>query len=101
MSANKLSMSDLDHIAKLARINLTQSEKETFLPQLESVIEYFDVLNKVNTDGVEPTFRVNEQSNVLRNDEVKESLSVTDALSGASRTKDNYFVVTRTIKNGK
>lgn len=101
MSASKISPSDLDHIAKLARIDLSESEKETFLPQLESVIEYFDVLNKVNTDGVEPTFRVNNQSNVLRTDEIKESLPITDALSGASRTKDNYFVVTRTIKNGK
>jgi len=101
MSATKINKNDLDHIAKLARIDLTESEKETFLPQLESVIEYFDVLNKVNTDGVIPTFRVNEQSNVLRQDEVKESLSVEDALSGASRTKDNYFVVTRTIKNGE
>ena len=98
MSAMKINLEDLDHIAKLARIDLTESEKETFLPQLESVIEYFDVLNKVNTDGVEPTFRVNDQSNVLRIDEVKESLSVADALSGATRTKDNYFVVTATIK---
>lgn len=98
MSATKINKDDLDHIAKLARIDLTESEKETFLPQLESVIEYFDVLNKVNTDSVEPTFRVNDQSNVLRADEIKESLSVTDALSGAARTKDNYFVVTATIK---
>ena len=98
MSSTKISPSDLDHIAKLARIDLTDSEKATFLPQLESVIEYFDILNKVNTDGVEPTFRVNDQSNVFRTDEVKESLPVSDALSGAARTKDNYFVVTATIK---
>ena len=101
MSATKINKEDLDHIAKLARIDLTESEKALFLPQLESVIEYFDVLNKVDIDGVEPTFRVNEQSNVLRVDEVKESLSVIDALSGAARTKDNYFIVTRTIKNGE
>ena len=98
MSSPKISMTDLEHIAKLARINLTESEKTTFLPQLESVLEYFDVLNKVNTDGIEPTFRVNEQSNVLRSDEIKESFSSTEALSGSSRTKDNYFVVTATIK---
>jgi len=101
MSATKINKDDLDHIAKLARINLTESEKASFLPQLESVIEYFDVLNKVNTNGIEPTFIVNDQSNVLRQDEINESLSVEDALSGAARTKDNYFVVTRTIKNGK
>jgi aspartyl-tRNA(Asn)/glutamyl-tRNA(Gln) amidotransferase subunit C len=98
MSSTKITPADLKHIAKLARIDLTESEEATFLPQLESVIEYFDVLNKVNTDGIEPTFRVNDQSNVFRQDEIKESLSVEDALSGATRTKDNYFVVTATIK---
>lgn len=98
MSASKLSLSDLDHIAKLARIQLTDAEKQTFLPQLESVIEYFDILNQINTDNVEPTFRVIDKSNVFHNDEVGKSLSVEDVLSGSSRTKDNYFVVTATIK---
>jgi len=98
MSVTKISPSDLDHIAKLARIELTDSEKKTFLPQLESVIEYLDILNQVNTDNVEPTFRVIDKSNVFHADEVGKSLSVEDALSGSSRTKDNYFVVTATIK---
>jgi len=98
MSSPKISMSDLEHIAKLARIELTETEKTIFLPQLESVIQYFDVLNKINTDNIEPTFRVNDQSNIFHQDEIKESISVTDALSGAGRTKDNYFVVTATIK---
>lgn len=98
MSSTKLSMSDLEHIAKLARIELTTTEKNTFLPQLKSVIEYFDILNKVDTTDIEPTYRVNEQSNVFHQDEIKESLPVDLALSTASRTKDNYVVVTATIK---
>ena len=98
MSSQKISITDLEHIAKLARIELTESEKTTFLPQLESVIEYFDILNKVNTDNVEPTYRVNDQSNVFHQDEIKASLPVEKALSTAARTKDNYVVVTATIK---
>lgn len=98
MSSKKINSDDLIHIAKLARLKLTDDEKKTFLPQLESVIEYFDILNKVDTDNVEPTFRVNDQSNVFRQDEIKKSLPVKEALSTSSRTKDNYFVVTATIK---
>jgi len=98
MSSQKISMAELEYIAKLARINLSESEKTTFLPQLESVIEYFDILNKVDTSNIEPTFRVNDQSNVFHSDEIKESLPVDLALSTATRTKDNYFVVTATIK---
>lgn len=98
MSSQKISMAELEHIAKLARINLSESEKNTFLPQLESVIEYFDILNNVDTLSLEPTFRVNEQSNVFHQDEIKESLSQSTALSTAAATKDGYFVVTNTIK---
>ena len=98
MSSTKITLADLEHIAKLARIELTATEKDTFLPQLGSVIEYFDILNQVNTDNIEPTYQVNGLSNVLRSDEVKESLPVELATSTAARVKDNYFVVTATIK---
>ncbi len=98
MSSTKITIADLEHIAKLARIELTDSEKQIFLPQLESVIEYFDVLNQVNTDNIEPTYQINSLSNVLRADEVKESMSSDLATSTAARIKDNYFVVTATIK---
>ena len=98
MSEPKISMVDLEHIAKLARINLSESEKTTFLPQLESVLEYLDVLNQANTDNIEPTFRVNDQKNVLRSDEPGKSFDQETALSTASKTQDGYFVVPGTIK---
>jgi len=97
MSSPKISMAELEHIAKLARINLSDFEKNTFLPQLESVLNYFDILNQVNTDNIEPTFRVNKQSNIFHPDEIGESLPQPTALSTAAATKDGYFIVTRTI----
>ncbi|MFA5749963.1 MAG: Asp-tRNA(Asn)/Glu-tRNA(Gln) amidotransferase subunit GatC [Candidatus Shapirobacteria bacterium] len=98
MSSSKITLETLDHIAKLARIKLSDQEKEVFLPQLESVIESFDILNSVNTDNVSPTFRVIEESNPLREDVVGESFTQKQALSATSNTKDGYFVVTNTIK---
>ncbi len=98
MSSSKLSISDLEHIAKLARIELNDQEKQTFLPQLDSVIGYLDILNQVNTDNIQPTYQVNNLSNVLRSDEVKESLPVELATSTAARVKDNYFEVVATVK---
>lgn len=97
MSSQKISMADLEHIAKLARIKLSESEKTTFLPQLESVLSYLDILNQVNTDNIEPTFRVNVQKNVLREDIVKDSFSQAEAISAAPKTQDGYFVVPGTI----
>ncbi|MFA6369274.1 MAG: Asp-tRNA(Asn)/Glu-tRNA(Gln) amidotransferase subunit GatC [Candidatus Shapirobacteria bacterium] len=98
MSSSKISMLDLEHIAKLARINLSESEKITFLPQLESVLEYLDVLNQANVENIEPTFRVNDQKNVLRSDEIVDSFDQKTALSTAPKTQDGYFVVPGTIK---
>ncbi len=97
MSSTKITIDDLEHIAKLARIELTEEEKQTFLPQLDSVLDYLDILNQVNTDDISPTYQVNGLSNVIRADEVKESLPVELATSTAARVKDNYFVVTATI----
>lgn len=99
MSAtNKITITDLEHIAHLARISLTDEEKNTFLPQVESVLESFDILNRVDTSSIEPTYRVNDQSNVFHSDTIKPSLTQIEALSTAAKTKDGYFVVTGTIK---
>lgn len=98
MPSTKITLTDLEHIAKLARIELTDAEKDIFLPQLGSVIEYFDILNQVNTDNVEPTYQINNLSNVVRPDKVKKSLPLELATGTATRIKNDYFVVTATIK---
>jgi aspartyl-tRNA(Asn)/glutamyl-tRNA(Gln) amidotransferase subunit C len=97
-SSTKITKPELEYIAKLARIKLTEEEKDIFLPQLESVLEYFDVLNKVNTDGVEPTYQVNSQKNIFREDKILPSLTQEEALSSTHKKQDGYFVVTATIK---
>jgi aspartyl-tRNA(Asn)/glutamyl-tRNA(Gln) amidotransferase subunit C len=98
MPKPKISMADLEHIAKLARINLSESEKTIFLPQLESVLEYLDILNQANVDNVDPTYRVNDQKNILREDLIKDSFDQKTALSSAPKTQDGYFIVPGTIK---
>lgn len=99
MSAtNKITITELEHIAHLARISLTDEEKNTFLPQVESVLESFDVLDRVDVSNISPTYRVNEQSNIFHDDCIKPSLTQAEALSTTTKTKDGYFVVTGTIK---
>ena len=59
---------DIEHLAKLARLKLTDAEKEKFSNQMGTIIEYIEKLNELNTDNVEPTAHVLGLNNVFRED---------------------------------
>jgi len=91
---SKLTKADVLHVAKLAKLNLSDAEIEEFLPQLSSVINYVGELSKVNTAGVEPTSQTTGLTDVFRDDEVKESsLDQNKALSGTDKIYNGYFKV--------
>ena len=70
---SKLSIKDVEHIAKLSKLRLSDAEKEKFAKQLSGVIEYVEQLNEVDTKGVEPTSQVTGLENVYREDRVENS----------------------------
>jgi aspartyl-tRNA(Asn)/glutamyl-tRNA(Gln) amidotransferase subunit C len=91
---SKLTKTDVLHVAKLAKLNLTESEVEKFLPQLSSVIDYIGNLSKVDTANVEPTSQTTGLTDVFRDDEIKESsLDQDKALSGTDKIYKGYFKV--------
>ncbi|MFA6096480.1 MAG: Asp-tRNA(Asn)/Glu-tRNA(Gln) amidotransferase subunit GatC [Candidatus Paceibacterota bacterium] len=71
--ANKISIEEVEHIAELARIELSEAEKKEFAGQLSDVLGYIDQLKEVNTDNVEPVSQVTGLVNVTREDIVKDS----------------------------
>jgi len=94
----KITPSQLDHIANLARLNLTSQEKEQFLSQLSSVLQYIDQLNSVDVSNLPPSFQVTDLANVSRPDQILPSQSQSEALSASSNGRDGYFSVHSTIK---
>ena len=66
----KLTKKEVEHIAYLARLGLTEEEKGKFAEQLSSILDYVEQLKEVNTDGVEPTAQVTGLENVLRPDSI-------------------------------
>ena len=98
MSSTRITSETLDHIAHLARIGLTDEEKQQFLPQLSSILEYVDVLQKVDTSKVEASFQITSLKNIFRPDEVQPSFSQSESLSQSPKSKDGYFQVHNTIK---
>jgi len=80
----QLTEDEVRHIAKLARLRLSADDVKKLSKELTSILEYIDVLNEVDTDGVEPTAQVTGLSGVLREDEVKPSEATTEQLLGCS-----------------
>lgn len=83
---------DVKKVAKLANLPLSDSEEEKYSVQLSKILEYIDQLNKVNTDNVEPTYNVSGLSNIMRSDEIKESLNQEEVTKNGSDVKEGMFV---------
>ena len=89
----KISREQVDHVALLARIELSEQERETFTEQLSAILEYIEQLNELDTASVEPMAHAATPGNVLRPDEPRPSLSTDEMLANApDRTESSYKV---------
>lgn len=91
---------NIRHIARLARIELTDAELRRLLPELESVMSYFGKLRELDTGSVEPLVHAVEQPCVLAPDEPAQSLSPEEALGNAPRQDGVFFCVPRVLGAG-
>ena len=89
----KLERDAVLHIAKLARVELTEQEIATFSEQLSDIIGHFDALNAVDTDGVEPTAHTLPLRNVMAEDTSRPSLPLDEVLALAPNTDEGYLRV--------
>jgi len=94
----KITMAEVEHVARLARLELNEQEKEKMRAQLDSILSYIDKLNELDTSGVEPTSHVLPLTNVFREDEVRPSLSQEEALANAPDRHDLLFRVPRILE---
>lgn len=83
----------VDYVARLARLVLTDDERDRFAGQLNSILEYCAKLNELATDGVEPTSTVVETINVARDDAVRPSLQRDEILAAAPEHEAGFFKV--------
>jgi aspartyl-tRNA(Asn)/glutamyl-tRNA(Gln) amidotransferase subunit C len=81
------------HVARLARLELTDAEVERMVGELGGVLEHIETIAQLDLDGVPPTSHVVEVANALRDDEPRPSLSLEQALAGAPAVADDGFAV--------
>jgi len=89
----KLSRQQVQHIALLARLGLTEAEIEKFQLQLSNILENFEILQQVDTTNVPPTTQVISLSNVFREDITEDSYSPEEILANSPLQEDNCFKV--------
>ena len=88
-----ISRQDIEKVALLARLQLTEAELATMTEQLAQIVGYVDQLAEVNTDGVEPMAHAVEVTNVFRDDAVAESLPREEALANAPHRDERGYLV--------
>ena len=88
------------HVAKLARLDLTDAEIATFSTQLSAILDYIHKLDELDTADVEPLAHCLPVHNVFRRDDVKESLKPEAALANAPDRDEQFFKVTKILDDG-
>jgi aspartyl-tRNA(Asn)/glutamyl-tRNA(Gln) amidotransferase subunit C len=96
--AMHMTREEMDRVARLARLELGEDEKEAFGKQLDQVLGYVQKLKMFHTEGVDATATVGARTNVYRADEAGPSLSVEEATANAPDVEDGYFRVPRIIQ---
>jgi len=90
---------DIDYVAKLARLELTEAEKATYARQLEQILGHMEQLKAIDTEGVEPTAHAFPLANVLAADVPEEPLAPAEALQNAPAQRDGQFVVPKVVED--
>ena len=89
----KLTTEEVRHIALLARLGMSSDELDQMRDQMSHILQNFDVLTQVNTDGVEPTGHSVGLNTVMRDDETSDSSPIDDILANAPLREKNFLRV--------
>ncbi|MBI4390337.1 MAG: Asp-tRNA(Asn)/Glu-tRNA(Gln) amidotransferase subunit GatC [candidate division NC10 bacterium] len=94
----KITLKEVEHVARLARLALSDEEKEQMRSQLDRILGYIEKLNQLDTTAVEATSHVIPMTNVFREDAVIPSLPRDEALANAPDRLEGFFQVPRIIE---
>ena len=94
----KITRDEVEYVAHLARLTIGEEETEKFTSQLNDILVYMDILNNIDTAGIEPTTHVTELTNAFREDTVKESSGTDIALANSPDEFGDFFRVPKVIE---
>ncbi|HET8578373.1 MAG TPA: Asp-tRNA(Asn)/Glu-tRNA(Gln) amidotransferase subunit GatC [Methylomirabilota bacterium] len=98
MSEPKITLKEVEHVARLARLELSDADKERMRRELDSILSYIDKLRALDTDGVEPTSHAVPMTNVMREDAPRPSFPQEEMLTNAPERSGEFFRVPKIIE---
>lgn len=98
MSENNTQNIDIDYVCNLARLELSQEDKQELSGQLEGIVKYLETLNKVDITGIQPMAHPFPLNNVWQEDEPKECFTPDEALLNAPAKRNNQIIVPKVVE---
>jgi len=95
----KISKKEVEHIAKLARISLSEKEKDKFLKELSSILEFVSKLQEVDTSKIKPLSQITGLENVLEEDKIEECPRREELLKNIPDKKDGFIKVKKVFES--
>jgi len=94
----KIDNQTVDKIAHLARLEFENEAKEQMIKDMNNMLVFVEKLNELDTSGVEPLIYMSDETNVLREDDVKHDITQQEALKNAPKKDSDYFKVSKVIE---
>jgi aspartyl-tRNA(Asn)/glutamyl-tRNA(Gln) amidotransferase subunit C len=94
----KITRAEVEHVARLARLELSEPELDTFTVQMDGILAYVEKLNALDTDGIIPTSHAVPMENAFREDQLKDSIGAENATANAPKHADSFFQVPKVIE---
>lgn len=98
MAESKITLEQVRHVARLARLRLRAEEETSLVADMSSMLGYVEKLNELNTDDVPPTAQVGEPGTPMREDAVTNQPAPNDMLANAPERRGNFFKVPKIIE---
>ena len=98
MKKIKVTQELINNLSELSKLNFDHKQSQQIKFDLEKMLEFVNTISQIKTDNVEPLVYVNEETKLLRKDEVKDPLSQADALKNAPEKDSDYFKVPTVLK---
>lgn len=96
---NKIDISTVNEIAHLARLEFNEEAKSEILNDINRMLSFIGKLNELDTDNVEPLIYMTNERNLLRKDEVEQTITQKDALKNAPKKDSDYFRAPKVIQH--